>query len=171
MPYRRRGVRSWRVSGLVVLFVGVSSWRRRHSFVLRRGGMLALILCPSPPSASRPFVSYGVSLLVPPCPAGWGGGACLLIQSGSFFSCSVACRGAGASCRACPPRLICSSCAFGRGVSFLVSWCSSRGRVVIDDVPVAVAWRACGSLGFVSSHRLVERGGFGFSFLVSAGSG
>lgn len=157
MPYRRRGVRSWRVSGLVVLFVGVSSWRRSHSFVLRRGGMLALILCPSPPSASRPFVSYGVSLLVPPCPAGWGGGACLLIQSGSFFSCSVACRGAGASCRACPPRLICSSCAFGRGVSFL---CLGERLVgVSSSMMCPLRWRGVLAVPWASSRLIVSWSG------------
>lgn len=42
VPYRRRGGRSWRVSVLAVLLVGVSSWRRRHSFVLRRG---VVVLC------------------------------------------------------------------------------------------------------------------------------
>lgn len=55
VPYRRCGVRSWRVSGLVVLLGSISSWMRRHSFILRRGGVLALILRLS----SRP-------LLVPP---------------------------------------------------------------------------------------------------------
>lgn len=61
VPHHRRGVRSWRVSGLAVLLVGVSSWRRRHSFVLRRGGVLVLILrlpsrsllAPSSRAASR----------------------------------------------------------------------------------------------------------------------
>lgn len=102
--------------------------------------------CPHPlsvvSSASRPSVSYGVSLLVPHV------------------------LRAGAAGRACLSRLICSSRAAGRGVrssSRFSSRGASRWRVVIDDVPVAVAWRACGSRGFVSSHRLVKRGDFGFS--------
>lgn len=72
--YRRRGVRSWRVSGLAVLLIGVSSWAGRHSFVLRR----SCVLAPNPvlvvSSASRPS-SRGASrcLSLMPCGLGWRG--------------------------------------------------------------------------------------------------
>lgn len=56
-----------------------------------------------------------------------------------LFSYGVVGHGAGVSCRASPSRLICSSRAVGRGVSFS-SRGASRGRIGIDDVPVAVAW-------------------------------
>lgn len=74
VPYRRRGVRSWRVSDLAVLLVGVSSWAGRHSFVLRR----SCVLAPNPvlvvSSASRPS-SRGASrcLSLMPCGLGWRG--------------------------------------------------------------------------------------------------
>lgn len=58
VPYRHRGVRSWRVSGLAVLLIGVSSWPRRHSFVLRRGGVLAPYPSPVVSFASRLSVSW-----------------------------------------------------------------------------------------------------------------
>ena len=122
VPYHRRGVRSWRVSGLAVLLVGVSSWRRRHSFVLRRGGVLVLILCLSSRPLLVPPSCVASRLLVLPCPAGSGSVACLLVPSCLFFSWGgVVGHGAGVSCRACLSRLICSSRAVGRGVSFLVS--------------------------------------------------
>ena len=41
---------------------------------------------------------------------------------------------------------------------------ASRWRIVIGDLPVAVALHACGSPGLRLVSRLVERGGFGFSY-------
>lgn len=104
---------------------------------------------------SSSFASSSRPLLVPrlvgrlvACPsysAGWGGVACLLVSSGLLFSCRRAWRSFSS-----------------RG--------ASRWRVVIDDVPVAVAWRACLSRCVV---LLVPSGGaFSFPFrLVVSGSG
>ena len=52
------------------------------------------------------------------------------------------------------------------GVSFSRLVVASRWRVVIGDLPVAVALHACGSPGLRLVSRLVERGGFGFSFYL-----
>ena len=46
---------------------------------------------------------------------------------------------------------------------------ASRGRVVIDDVPVAAARCACGPWGLRLVSRLVERGDFGFSSHLGGG--
>ena len=81
------------------------------------------------------------------CPAGWGGVACLLVSSWSFFSCCVAGR-PFSSRAASRSRLV----------------VASRWRIVIGDLPVAVALHACGSPGLRLVSRLVERGGFGFSY-------
>ena len=68
--------------------------------------------------------------------------------------------------RACSSHCCRSSRAVGCAfvlVSFSRLVGASRRRGVIDGLPVAVAWRACGSRGCVLSHRLVGAWGFGFS--------
>lgn len=92
--------------------------------------------------------------------------ACLFIPSCPCCSRGVADRDAGASCRVCPSRLICSSRAIGRGVrSRLVV--ASRGRIVIDDVPVAVAWLLA-TLGAASRLIVSWSGEALASLLISA---
>ena len=164
VPYHRRGVRSWRVSGLAVLLVGVSSWRRRHSFFLRRGGVLVLILCLSSRPLLVPPSCVASRLLVLPCPAGSGSVACLLVPSCLFFSWGGRCR---SWCRGVLPCFPVSS--------DLLFSCRRSWRLVsrLGEHLVGVSssmmypLRRRGVLaaprGFVSSHRLVERGGFGFS--------
>lgn len=139
---------------------GSARWRLvvvpgRHSFILRRGGVLALILRLSSRSLLVPPSRVASRLLVPTMGlrvrAAWR--ACSSNRVCSSRGGGVVGHGAGVSCRASQSRLICSSRAVGRGVSFS-SRGASRGRIVIDDVPVAVAWRACGFWGCVSSCRL-----------------
>ena len=121
------------MSGLAVLLVGVSSWRS----VIRLSCGVAVCL---PSSFARRLVRFSSLRLVcrlvacPSCPAGCGGGACLLVPSCLFFSWGVAVRGAGASCRDCPSHLwLLFSCrvAWRRARIarrlVLSSRCSSRG--------------------------------------------
>lgn len=114
---------------------GSARWRLvvvpgRHSFILRRGGVLALILRLSSRLLLVSPSRVASRLLVLPCPAGSGSVACLLVPSCLFFSCGVVCRCSGASYRACSSRLIAllvsSAVAFVL-VSSLVSFLISGG--------------------------------------------
>lgn len=163
MPYRRRGVRSWRWACLAVLLVGVSSWFRG---VIRSSCGVAVCL---PSSFACRLVRFSSLRLVwrlvahSPCPAGSGGAACLLISSWSYCS-----RGAwlvvvlGHLVVLVPSHLIVLLVPSGEAfilVSGSVSlwghrrWFARCGGVACLRFP----W-----FRFVS--RLVERGRFGFSF-------
>lgn len=116
---------------------GSARWRLvvvpgRHSFILRRGGVLALILRLSSCSLLVPPSRVASRLLVLPCPAGSGSVACLLVPSCLFFSwgggrCRSWCRGV-LPCFPVSSDLLFScrrswrSFSSRRGVSSLVSW-------------------------------------------------
>lgn len=157
---------SWRS-----LVAGVGScvsarWRLvmagRPASVLRRGGVLAFILhlssrpllvIPSRPSSR---CSFPMSFELGRC----GVLARLIVAVLLVGRCLSLCRGV-LSCLPVSSDLLFSCRRVWRSFS---SRGASRCGVVVDGLPVAVALRACGSRGCVSSCRLVERGRFGFSF-------
>ena len=154
---------------------GSARWRLvvvpgRHSFILRRGGVLALILRLSsrsllvPPSRVASRCSFPMS-----CWLGRRGVLAHIIVV-LLFSWSVAGRGAGASCRACPVSSDCSSRAVGRGVH---SRLGERLVVGSSSMVCPLRWRGVLAVPVVSFRPSVSWSGDGLAsrFILAEADG